>query len=40
MSARGWDLEWRKAPEFAKFLEADFNETGEVVKAVGLANKG
>lgn len=40
MNSRGFGLEWKKGPEFAKFLEVNYNETGEVVKAVGLAKKG
>jgi tripartite-type tricarboxylate transporter receptor subunit TctC len=39
MNSRGFGLDWKQGPEFAKFLETNFNETGEVVKAVGLAKK-
>ena len=40
MNSRGFGLDWKKGSEFAKFLETNFNDTGEVVKAVGLAKKG
>jgi tripartite-type tricarboxylate transporter receptor subunit TctC len=39
MASRGFGLDWKKGEEFARFLETNFNETGEVVKAVGLAKK-
>jgi tripartite-type tricarboxylate transporter receptor subunit TctC len=40
MNSRGFGLDWKTGPEFARFLETNYNETGEVVKAVGLAKKG
>ena len=40
MNSRGFGLDWRKGADFERFLETNFNETGEVVKAVGLAKKG
>lgn len=40
MNSRGFGLEWKKGADFGAFLETNFNETGEVVKAVGLARKG
>ena len=39
MNSRGFGLEWKKGADFEKFLETNYNETGEVVKAVGLAKK-
>jgi tripartite-type tricarboxylate transporter receptor subunit TctC len=39
MNSRGFGLDWKSGPEFARFMETDFNQTGEVVKAVGLAKK-
>lgn len=40
MHSRGFGLDWKKGVEFEKFLQTNYNETGEVVKAVGLAKKG
>ena len=40
MNSRGFGLDWKQGAEFAKFLETNYTETGEVVKAVGLAKKG
>ena len=40
MNSRGFGLDWKKGDEFARFLETNYQETGEVVKAVGLAKKG
>lgn len=39
MDNRGFGLDWAKGEQFARFLERNYNETGEVVKAVGLAKK-
>jgi tripartite-type tricarboxylate transporter receptor subunit TctC len=39
MASRGFGLDWKKGDDFAKFMETDYNATGEVVKAVGLAKK-
>lgn len=39
MNSRGFGLDWKKGDDFAKFLETNYRETGEVVKAVGLAKK-
>jgi len=39
MNSRGFGLDWKAGSDFSSFLETDFNQTGEVVKAVGLAKK-
>ena len=39
MDSRGFGLEWMKAGDFAVFLERNYADTGEVIKAVGLAKK-
>ena len=35
MNSRGFGLNWKKGADFAKFLETNYNETGEVVNACG-----